>query len=134
MTICNIINPTTAALLGACIGGVIGIIGTLITTWASFSKDTKAFKRSKSQKYIDEVLSAYSFALNVFFNVKRGGAPDRATYGDVYARLSLFGSAEVKRILNEIIKLSPDKNPDLDIDRLIIAMQAHVGQLETEAP
>lgn len=116
---CFIINSTTAALLGAIIGGIIGVIGTIITTWANFKKESQSFKRSNTQKHIEEVLSAYSFTLNVVFNLKREGNPDRASYGDAYARISLYGSDEVKRLLNQIIELPGDKKREIDLDRII---------------
>ena len=129
---CLTISSTNAALAGAIIGGVIGIISTLITTWATFNKESKLFKRNNLQKHLDEVLSTYSFALNVFFNMKRDGNPDRASYGDVYARISLYGSIEVRRIVQTIVDSAPDKKRDLDIDLIITAMKKHTDKLEKE--
>jgi phage-related protein len=106
---CINISSTTAAILGTIIGGIIGVLGTIITTWATFEKESKSFNRNISQKHIEEVLSVYSFALNVFFNLKSGGIPDRSTNGEVYARISLYGSVKVKNILNEIIQISQNK-------------------------
>ncbi len=126
------VNSTIAALLGSLIGGVIGIIGTIITIWATFEKESKSFRRNHIQKHVEEIISAYSFALNVFFNLKRNGQPDRASYGEVYVKLSLLGSDKVKSILNEIIQLPPDKKADLDIERIIAAMQDHIKELKSD--
>lgn len=124
------IDSTTAALFGAIIGGLIGVIGTLITTWATFKQESKSFKRNNSQKHIDDVTSAYFFSLNVLFNIKRGGSPDRATYGDVYAKISLIGSDEVKLLINEIIALPDDKRKEINLDKIIESMTRHIKTLE----
>jgi len=124
------IDSTTAALLGAIIGGLIGVIGTLISTWATFKHESKSFKRNSSRKHIDDVISVYSFSLNVLFNMKRDGHPDRATYGDVYAKVSLIGSNEVKALFNEIIAIPTDKRNEINMDKIINSMTHHIKELE----
>jgi hypothetical protein len=126
------IDSTAAALLGAIIGGLIGVVGTLISTWATFKQQTKSFNRNSIQKHIDDVISAYAFSLNVFFNIKRDGFPDRATYGDVYAKISLFGSDEVKSLVNEIIVLPSEKRKEINVDKLINSMTHHIKELEEQ--
>lgn len=130
MVACIQLSSTTAALLGAIIGGVIGIVGTLITTWAAFEKETKAFRRASSQKHIDDVISAYQTLLRIIFTMKRELGIAEDAYNGVFAEISLVGSDEVKSILNDIIKLPHNQRKTIDTDKAIAAMQKHIKSLQ----
>ncbi len=123
------IDAAFAALLGAVIGGVIGVIGTILTNQAAARRELASFKRASSRQHVDRLRSTYEFALNVLFNLERSGNPDWATYGDMFARVSLYGSEEVKRILDAYLKPHAKEAP-FDIQCLIQAMKSHLEELE----
>ena len=116
------IDPAILTLTGTAVGGIIGIAGLLMKVKADA-------RHAKSQQRLDRIRSTYEFALNVVFNMQRSGNPDRTTYGDMFARVSLYGSPEVKRILDRFLAATP---PDkaFDIRELSSAMKAHVDQIE----
>ncbi len=124
------IDSTIAALLGATIGGVIGVIGTIITVVSTSRREFTSFRRSQLQQNFDWVSSAYEYALNVMFNIKRDGNPDRATYGNVFAQLSLFGSPEVKSLFDHYLALDSEKKKEFETQKLINAMKEHLHSLQ----
>ena len=123
------IDSTVAALIGAAIGGVIGVVGTVITAWATSRRERNAFLRLSSQQNADRIRSAYEHALNVLFNLNRGGGPDRATYGNLFAQVALFGSAEVSAMLNAYLEM-PAQDRQADLPKFIEAMKRHVEALD----
>ena len=123
------LDSATSALLGAVIGGIIGVGGTVITAWAASRRELRAFRRARSQQHIDRVRETYELALNVFFNINRSGNPDRATYGDTFARVSLHGAPEVRHILDDYLAASPS-DKKLDVQRIVQAMKTHLNELE----
>lgn len=126
-------DSATSALIGAVVGGVIGVLGTAITALTAAHRERVSFERTHSQQYIDRVRDAYDFALNVLFNMDRGGSPDRASHGNVFARVSLHGSSEVKRIVDAYLRATPQER-QIDLPRLIEAMKAHLSELESARP
>jgi gas vesicle protein len=124
------LDSAASALIGAVIGGVIGVVGTAITAWTAARRERVSFERTKSQQHVDRVREAYDFALNVLFNMNRGGNPDRTSYGNVFARVSLHGSADVKRIVDAYIEAAP-RERQIDLLGLIVAMKAHLSDLES---
>ena len=122
------IDSTVAALVGAAIGGVIGVVGTVITAWATSRRERTAFLRLSSQQNADRVRSTYELALNVLFNLNRGGGPDRATYGNLFAQVTLFGSAEVNGLLNTYLAM-PTQERQADLSKFADAMKRHVESL-----
>ena len=126
------IDATSAALLGALIGGASGIIGTIITVIYSGRREVKSFERLHTKEHFERVCSAYEFALNIFFNFRRGGGnPDRASYGDMFAHISLYGSPEVRALLEAWLS-GPQNLENLEIEKIIAAMQAHLASLKNE--
>ena len=123
------IDPTAAALAGAVIGGVIGVLGTVITAWAASSRERKAFLRKASQQHAERVRGTYEFALNVLFNMNRDGSPDRATLGTVFAQISLFGSPEVNQMLASLLASSTNERM-ADLAALSEAMKRHLTEIE----
>ena len=119
------IDPVILTLSGTAIGGVIGIAGLLM-------KSKSDAKHAKAQQRIDRIRSTYEFTLNVVFNMQRDGNPDRTTYGDMFARVSLYGAPEVKRALDRYLAATPSDRKTFDIRELSSAMKAHVDQLEAE--
>ena len=126
------LDSATSALIGAVIGGVIGVVGTAITAWTAARRERVSFVRTHSPQQIDRVRDAYDFALNVLFNMGRGGSPDRASYGNVFARVSLHGSSEVKRMVDAYLEAPRERH--IDLPRLIEAMKAHLLELESARP
>lgn len=122
-------SSTTAVLLGTAIGSLIGFIGTLISTLAMFKKETRLFRRNLSQKHVEEVGDTYSFFLNVIFNMKRGLKPDPNSYGDLYSRILLYGSSELKEFMKNLVSLPRPEISDKDVDSIIEAMQRHLKEL-----
>ena len=122
-------DSATSALLGAVIGGVIGVIGTAIAAWATSSRERTAFVRTRSLQHTDLVRETYAFALNVFFNLDTGGMPDRATSGKMYADISLHGSPLVREILLTYLAAKPQERT-IDMTRLREAMRAHLAELD----
>lgn len=124
------LDPAISALIGAVIGGVIGVIGTTITVWSASRRELKAYRRTKSQQHSDRIRETYEYALNVFFNLARDGSPDRATYGNMFAQLSLYGSREVKRILDNYLTAQTTDKHSIDLENLIQAMKKHLSEVE----
>ena len=123
------LDSGTSALIGALIGGVIGVVGTAVTAWTTARRERVSFERAKSQQHVDRVRDVYDFALNVLFNMNRGGSPDRTSSGNVFARISLHGSPDVKQIVDEYLATAP-QDRQIDLPRLIAAMKAHISELE----
>ena len=123
------IDSTVAALVGAAIGGVIGVVGTVITAWATSRRERNAFLRLSSQQNTDRIRSAYEHALSVLFNLNRGGSPSRETYGNLFAQVALFGSAEVRAMLNAYLEM-PAQDRQVDLQKFIEAMKRHVETLD----
>jgi hypothetical protein len=124
------LDASTAGLVGAVIGGVIGTVGTLITAWATANREKTAFARAQSDQHLNRVREVYDYALNVLFNMERGGAPDRASLGTAFARVSLHGSSEVDRMVQAYVN-APAQQRQLDMNRLIAAMKSHLSELES---
>jgi len=123
------LDASTSGLIGAFIGGVIGTAGTLITAWTTARRERVAFDRSQAEQHLNRVRDVYDHALNILFNMERGGMPDRASLGTAFARVSLHGSPEVDRIVQTYVDAPPQQRA-LDMNRLIAAMKAHVSDLE----
>lgn len=117
------LEPGILTLLATATGGGIGIAGLLL-------KSKTDARHAKSQQRLDRVRSTYEFALNVVFNLQRDGNPDRTTYGDMFARVSLYGSAEVKRVMDRYLANPTDKT--FDIRELSAAMQTHLETLASK--
>jgi hypothetical protein len=117
-------------LLGVVIGGMISIVGIIISNNAAHKRETLSFKRTTSQLHYDSVRSAYEFSLNVIYNMKRDGNPDRATRGDVYARLTLLGSKEVTDLITEDVLMSNEKLKIVDTNKLVKAMKKHLDSID----
>ena len=86
------LDSATSALIGAVVGGLIGVVGTAITAWTTARRENVSFARANSQPHAERVGEAYDFILNVLFNMNRGGNPDRTSHGNVFVRASLYGS------------------------------------------
>jgi len=127
------LDSATSALLGAVIGGVIGVVGTALTAWTSARRERVAFERTTSQQHVDRLRETYDCALNVLFNMDRGGNPDRSTYGNVFARISLHGSTEVQRIVEAYLAAAPGER-QIDMPHLIKKMKSHISELENAHP
>jgi len=123
----------SSALIGAAVGSLLTLLGTVIAAWAAARRERLSFERVHSQQHIDRVRDGYDFALNVLFNMKRGGSPDRATHGNVFARISLLGSPEVRHIVAVYLEAAP-QDRSIDLARLIEAMKSHLHELETDQP
>jgi hypothetical protein len=124
------IDAATAALLGILIGGIIGLVGTSITVTSSARLQVRAYNQANHQQKLERVIAAYEFALNVCFNLIRDGNPDRATFGAMFAQLSLHGSEKVKKIMEDYLELPTNQSKSLDIKRLYSAMAEHIADLE----
>ncbi len=129
----QVLDPGVAALLGALVGAGSSVIVQIVAAFVTASHETRTFRRTLRKETIASVADAYEHALNVLFNMRRGGAPDRATYGAVFAQLSLRGSTEVKSLMEEFQNLSSQDRTGFDIDKMIKAMQAHLEQLEHDS-
>ena len=123
------VDPAVSALVGAAIGGIVGVVGTVLTVWSASRRERQNFLRTASQQHADRVRTTYEHALNVFFNLNRGGSPDRATYGDLFARVALFGSPAVNDLMDAFLA-APVKDRQIDVDALVIAMKKHLSELE----
>ena len=123
------IDPAVTALVGVAIGGVIGVVGTVLTALATSGRERKAFLRSASQQHSDRVRSTYEHALNVLFNLNGGGSPDRTTYGNLVAQMALFGSPEVNRLLDAYLVL-PLEGRQADLTAFTVAMKRHLENLD----
>lgn len=125
------LDPTISALAGALIGGVIGVVGTVLTAWFAASRERLAFRRSVSLQHCDRVREAYEHALNVLVNMSNGGNPDRTTYGNLFAQVALLGSPEVDSLIQNYLEQSqPRKAPDLP--KIIAKMKTHMAALRNE--
>jgi hypothetical protein len=124
------LDASTSGLIGAVIGGVIGTAGTLITAWTTARRERIAFDRSQAEQHLNRVREVYDHALNILFNMERGGMPDRASLGTAFARVSLHGSAEVDRIVQTYVN-APAQQRAIDMSRVIAAMKAHLSELES---
>ncbi len=108
-------------------------MGTGVTVWAAARRERKSFERAQSEHHLDRVRDVYDYALNVIFNMERGGNPDRASLGTAFARVSLHGSADVDRIIRDYVLLSPQERK-IDLPSLVSAMKKHLSQLEGRSP
>ncbi|MES2947157.1 MAG: hypothetical protein V4858_01315 [Pseudomonadota bacterium] len=126
----TILDPTVSALVGAAIGGVIGVVGTVITAWATSKREYRTFLRATSQQHNERVRSTYEFALNVVFNMSKRASPDRGTLGTTFSQVRLFGSAEVNELLGSYLD-SPAQST-LDLSALVGAMKRHLLDLDKE--
>ena len=124
------IDPTWSALIGAAIGGVIGVIGTLISVVAASRRELATFRRTSASEHIRSVREAYALTLNVLFNMNRGGAPDRATLGNVYAQVALAGSVTVRQLVEAYVTALPQEREKIDLQGVIDAMHEHIHSLE----
>lgn len=123
------IDSGLSALLGATIGGIVGVIGTVISAWTASLRERRAFERANSQRHMDLVRETYQDALMVFFNMNRDGHPTREAYGTVYAQIALYGSSSVKQHLDEYLAV-PHRQGKLDLDSIVNAMKRHLDELE----
>lgn len=126
------LDPGVAALIGALIGAGSSVVVQVIAAIISARHEARSFQRAFRKEVIGSVTDAYEYTLNVLFNMKRGNPPDPATYGNVFAQISLRGSDEVNELMNEFHSLAPAARADFDVSRVINAMQNHVKQLERE--
>ena len=124
------LDPAISALLGALIGGVIGVVGTVLTAWFSSRRERTSFRRTTSLQHIDRVRDTYQHALNVLFNLTSGGNPDRATYGNLFAQVSLIGSLKVNDLLQAYLDLPLPRKPP-DVTAFIRAMTEHLSDLQS---
>jgi hypothetical protein len=125
-----VLDPAVAALLGSVIGGIIGVCGTVVTAIATTRREFRAFQRTQSQQSFDRICAAYEYALNVFFNLKQSGSPDRASYGKMFAEVSLYGSSQVKALLDDYLARSPEDQAKFDVQQLIRLMKEHLESLQ----
>ena len=124
------INAATSALVGACVGGLVALIGVLLNLLANAARDRKSFERQKRLRNLEQISDSYQFALNVIFNVQRGGSPDRSTRGNVFGQISLFGSDRVRSLCENFLAMSADEQKEFDLDALSAAMRSHLMTLE----
>ena len=125
------INAATSALVGAIVGGLVALIGVLLNLWAAKSREAKSFERTKRLRMIEQTADSYQYALNVIYNLKRGGMPDRSTRGNVFGQMSLFACGSVRAISDDFLKMSDDEQKTFDLDPLIKEMRSHLDQLES---
>ncbi len=133
MSLTSPLDPGYAALIGALIGGGASVIVQIIAAIVTANHESRAFGRTLRKETIASTADAYEYALNVIFNMQRGSGPDSATYGNVFSQISLRGSPAVKLLVSEFRALAPANRVSFNIDQLIVAMQQHLKQLESDS-
>ena len=126
------LDPGIAALFGALIGAGASMIVQIIAAFVTARHESRSFQRTFRKEQVANVADAYEHALNVIFNMRTDGNPDRSTRGKVFAQISLRGSAPVRVIIETFLNLSPEEKRDFEIEGLIEAMQRHITQLEND--
>lgn len=127
------LDPGQAALIGALIGAGSSVVVQVIAAIVTARHETRSFRRTLRKEVIASVADAYEYALNVILNMQRGENLDRATYGNVFAQISLRGSPKVKTLVKEFLALPVTTRESFNIELLIEAMQQHIAQLENES-
>jgi hypothetical protein len=127
------LDPGLAALIGALIGAGSSVVVQIIAAVITARHETRSYRRTLRKELIASVLDSYEYALNVIFNMQRGGGVERSTEGNVFAQISLRGSPLVKKLVEDFRELPIDERKSFKIDILIGAMQQHITQLERES-
>lgn len=126
----QVIDPGTAALLGAAVGAGSSVIVQIVAAFVTARHETRTFRRALYKETIACVADAYEHALNVFFNMRSGATPDRTTYGKVYAQLSLRGSSDVKLLMDQFQSLLPEDRASFNVEQMVATMRSHIDLLE----
>ncbi len=127
------IDPGMAALFGAAIGAGASVIVQIIGAFVTSEHEVKRFQREIIKQQVVTLSETYELALNIIYNMKRNGNPDRSTRGSVFAQISLVGSPAVISLVNEFLEINSESQKKFDLNQLVKAMKEHISEVENGA-
>jgi hypothetical protein len=120
-------------VVGALCGALPGTIAAVLVARGAAQQETTRIARQLREAEIERVRQAHAFVLNVAFNYRRGGNPDRPTQGQLYAHVQLDVSPSVRA---ELLPFVHGHSPwqELPVEALVSKMREHVEALARALP